>query len=82
MHTDRNAILSLVASGRITAREAERLLATERDADDTILRLALCLAFGALLLPQVGNMVTAVGQALATLVPAIERALLLISRMA
>jgi hypothetical protein len=82
MHTDRNAIFSLVARRRITAREAERLIAVERDAEDTILRLALCLAFGALFLSQVGNRVTAIGQAMATLVPAIERALHLISRMA
>jgi hypothetical protein len=82
MHTDRSAILSLVASGRITPREAERLLAVSRDGDDTILRLALCLAFVALMLPQVGIAVAAIGQALATLLPVIERALCLIGVLA
>jgi hypothetical protein len=82
MDTEHSAILSLVASGRITPREAERLLAAWRDGEDTILRLALCLAFVALLLPDVGNTVTAIGQAFATLEPALERALVLMSRMA
>jgi hypothetical protein len=82
MHTDRSAILSLVASGRITPREAERLLVVAHEGEDTILRLALCLAFVCLLLPQVTNVVTAIGQALVPLLPAIERALLSISGMA
>jgi hypothetical protein len=51
MNTDRQTILSLVAMGRITPREAERLLAVWPDGDDAILRLALCLAFAALALP-------------------------------
>lgn len=82
MDTERSAIWSLVASGRITPREAERLLAAWRDGEDTILRLALCLAFVALLLPDVGNTVTAIGQAVAALLPAVERAVVLMSRMA
>ncbi len=82
MDTEHSAILSLVASGRITPREAERLLAAWRDGEDTILRLALCLAFVALLLPDVGNTMTAIGQAFGTLLPALERAVVLMSRMA
>src|ERR1700733_3025608 len=82
MHNDRSAILSLASLGRITQREAERLLAVWRDGDETILLVALCLAFAALVLPYVGNAVTAYGQALATLLPAIERALLLMGGMA
>jgi hypothetical protein len=82
MHTDRSAILSLVAIGRITPREAERLLAVSRDGEDTILRLALYLAFVAVALPQVGNAVAAIGQTLAALLPVIERAMLLIGGMA
>jgi hypothetical protein len=82
MDTEHSAVLSLVASGRITPREAERLLAAWRDGEDTILRLALCLAFVALLLPDVGNTVTAIGQAFAMLLPALERAVVLMSRMA
>jgi hypothetical protein len=82
MHPDRSAILSLVALGRITPREAERLLVVWRDGDETILLVALCLAFSALVLPYVGDAVSAFGQALATLLPAIERALLLMGGMA
>lgn len=82
MNFDRSAILSLVATGRITPREAERLLAASRDSDDTILRLALCLAFAGMALPYVGNGVAAVGHALDTLLPAIVRTLSLICGMA
>lgn len=81
MHSDRNAILSLVASGRITAREAERVLAVSRDGEDSVLTLALCLAFAAMLLPQLANLATVMGQTLAALSPAVERLLLLLGRM-
>jgi hypothetical protein len=78
MHNDRSAILSLVAIGRITPREAERLLAVWPDGDEAVLRLGLCLAFLGLVLPSVGNVMIAVGQAMVVLLPAIERALFLI----
>jgi len=45
MNTDRRAILSLVATGRITATEAERLLAAWNDSRETAWILALGLAF-------------------------------------
>jgi hypothetical protein len=48
MNTDRRAILSLVASGRITASEAERLLAAWNDSRETAWILALSLAFALL----------------------------------
>ena len=48
MNTDRRAILSLVATGRITAAEAERLLAAWNDSRETVWILALCLAFACL----------------------------------
>jgi hypothetical protein len=48
MNTDRRAILSLVASGRITAVEAERLLAAWNDSRETAWILALSLAFALL----------------------------------
>lgn len=79
MQTDRSAILSLVATGRITPREAERLLAVSRDGDETVLRLAVCLAFVCMVLPSVGNAMTAIGQAMALLLPTIARALLLMN---
>jgi hypothetical protein len=48
MNTDRRAILSLVATGRITAAEAERLLAAWNDSRETAWILALSLAFALL----------------------------------
>ncbi len=45
MNTDRRAILSLVATGRITASEAERLLVAWNDSRETVWILALSLAF-------------------------------------
>ncbi|HTA78269.1 MAG TPA: hypothetical protein VK720_01925 [Terracidiphilus sp.] len=82
MHNDRSAILSMVATGQITPREAERLLDAWRDGDEGILRLALCLAFVGLVLPSIANTMIAVEHAMALLLPAIERALCLISGFA
>jgi hypothetical protein len=48
MNTDRRAILSLVAAGRITAAEAERLLAAWNEGRETFWILAFCLAFACL----------------------------------
>jgi hypothetical protein len=45
MNADRRAILSLVATGRITASEAERLLVAWNDSRETLWILALSLAF-------------------------------------
>ncbi len=45
MNTDRRAILSLIAAGRITAAEAERLLAAWNEGRETVWILAFCLAF-------------------------------------
>jgi hypothetical protein len=48
MNTDRHTILSLVAAGRITAAEAERLLVAWNDSRETAWILVLCLAFACL----------------------------------
>ena len=48
MDRDRSTILSLVASGRITAVEAERLLTAWNDSRETAWILLLCLAFACL----------------------------------
>ncbi len=48
MNTDRRVILSLVATGRITAAEAERLLAAWNDSRETAWILAFGLAFACL----------------------------------
>ena len=44
MQTDRRTILSLVATGRITSTEAERLLVLSNERAETIWTLAACLA--------------------------------------
>jgi hypothetical protein len=43
MHTDRRAILHLVAMGRITATEAERLLIAWNDGREVLWILAACI---------------------------------------
>lgn len=48
MDRDRSTILSLVASGRITAGEAERLLAAWNESREIAWILLLCLAFACL----------------------------------
>jgi hypothetical protein len=48
MNIDRRAILSLVATGRITALEAERLLVAWNDSRETAWILALSLTFALL----------------------------------
>jgi len=48
MNTDRRAILSLVAMGRITAAEAERLLAAWNESRETAWIVGLCLEFACL----------------------------------
>ena len=48
MNTDRRVILSLVAMGRITASEAERLLAAWNESRETAWIVGLCLAFACL----------------------------------
>jgi hypothetical protein len=45
MNTDRRAILSLVANGRITASEAERMLAAWSDSRETAWVLMICLVY-------------------------------------
>lgn len=74
MNTDRRAILSLVAMGRITPREAERLLALAPDAEESVLRLALCLAFAWLALPQITGLITETAHTLVRMSPAIVSA--------
>jgi hypothetical protein len=53
MNADRRAILNLVAMGRITPREAERLLAVSNDWDEVTLRLAVCGAVLWVAVPQI-----------------------------
>jgi hypothetical protein len=71
MNNDRRAILSLIALGRITPCEAERLLALAPDAEESLLRLALCLVFAWLALPQITGVITETEHALLRMSPAI-----------
>ena len=71
MNTDRRAILSLIALGRITPREAERLLALAPDAEESLLRLALCLVFALLALPQIAALISETVHAAVRMSPAI-----------
>ena len=48
MNSDRRTILALIALGRITPAQAERLLAVANDGRETAMILALCLAYACL----------------------------------
>ena len=61
---DRRAILSLIAMGRITPREAERLLAVSEDVDDAILKFAVVFAIAWIVLPHVHELVMGVVNAI------------------
>jgi hypothetical protein len=63
MNTDRRAILSLIAMGRITPLEAERLLAIWSDWDDSIVRVAVVCAVTWMVVPHVHHMLTGMLQA-------------------
>jgi len=65
---DRRAILTLIAMGRITPREAERLLAALEDGD-AILKFALVLAIAWIVLPQMHDLVTGVVYAVSMVAP-------------
>ena len=75
MNTDRRAILSLVAMGRITPREAERLLALWPDGEDALIRLALGFAFVWLLLSHLGGWFAGIVHPLAAFAPLAHHAL-------
>ncbi len=74
MHNDRRAILSLVAMGRITPREAERLLALWPDGEDPVARLALWLAFAWLVLSQLSGVLAAFTRTLLAFLPGAHHA--------
>jgi hypothetical protein len=63
MNTDRRAILSLIAMGRITPREAERLLAILSDWDDAIVRVAVICAVAWMVVPHVHHVLMGMSQA-------------------
>jgi len=69
MEIDRRAILSLIAMGRITPREAERLFAVWQDGDDKVLRFAVAFAIAWVALPQVGPVVAGVAHTVSMMAP-------------
>ena len=75
MNHDRRAILSLVAMGRITPREAERLLAVWPGSEDALTRLALGLAFVWLLLSHLSDWIAGIAHALVAVAPIAHHAL-------
>jgi hypothetical protein len=69
MSIDRRTILSLIAMGRITPREAERLLAMWPEEDEFILRAAVCLSVAWMILPRLHGWFTGVSHAVTWLLP-------------
>lgn len=69
MNSDRRTILSLIALGRITPHEAERLLALWHDEDEFMLRAAVCLAVAWMLLPHLSEFLYGAAHTLAALLP-------------
>lgn len=75
MNNDRRAILSLIAMGRITPREAERLLAVWPGAEDGLVPLALCLALAWFALSHLNEWFAGIAHTLAGFLPIVRPAL-------
>jgi hypothetical protein len=71
MNADRRAILSLIAMGRITPREAERLLAVSSDWDEVTLRLAVCCAVLWVAAPEIHRVFAGWGRVICGLLPGV-----------
>jgi hypothetical protein len=69
MISDRRTILSLVAAGRLTASQAERLLAVCPDEDEFMLRMAVGLAAVWTLLPHFHGLLDGCAHCLWSLFP-------------
>jgi hypothetical protein len=72
MNKDRRAILSLIAMGRITPREAERLLAVWPGGEDALVPFALCLALVWVALPHLSEWFAGIAHTLAWLLPIVR----------
>ncbi len=85
MHTDRRAILQLVAMGRITSAEAERLLIACNDERETLSVLAVCVAVACLAQLHLGRLVTDLLHAAHSFIPgsllSLHHALSLVARL-
>lgn len=69
MNSDRRTILSLIALGRITPREAERLLAMGPDSDEAILKVAVGFAIAWVALPEVHGIIAGLAETIHALAP-------------
>lgn len=69
MRGDRGSIWNLLALGRITPREAERLLALTTDEDDVALRLAVCVAVAWIVAPHLGDVAQGLARVTEMIVP-------------
>lgn len=74
MDRERSTILALVAAGRITAVEAERLLAAWNDSRETAWILLLCLAFACLAHFQLRELLPALSHFIDAQIPALAEA--------
>jgi hypothetical protein len=74
MDRDRSTILSLVASGRITAGEAERLLAAWNESRETGWILLLCLALACLAQLHLRELLPVLSHFIDALLPAMAEA--------
>jgi hypothetical protein len=79
MNTDRHTILSLVAMGRITPREAERLLAVWPGSDEAIVRLVVCLAFAWLVVSHLADVFAGFTRMILTIAPQLHHSIAFIT---
>lgn len=75
MNSDRRAILALVAMGRITPGQAERLIAAWNDSRETVWILAISLAFAGLAQLNLHELATALVHFFNAQVPALAEAI-------
>ena len=69
MNRDRGFIWNLIAMGRISPKDAERLLALTSDEDDLALRLAVLLAVVWVVVPHVHEVVVSMTHAVGMVAP-------------
>lgn len=75
MNTDRRAILALIAMGRITPAEAERLLAAWNESRETALILAGSIGFALLAELRLHELVPMLNHLISTQIPVLARVL-------